>query len=258
MRMIALMTASLLALSTPAQAGIVLSDNFDAENGGIVQTNYTGFANFTVIGPPGGGTVDIRGGLVTPFGARDVITCAGGSGSCVDLDGHTNSAGGLRTRNAYSFNAGDRVTLSFDFSGNQRQGNPDAIFFGFEALGPVDFLNLTASTSSGAFLSLGNRLGAPFAVLGFDGILATDPFDRLFYSFRAGTAGSIHALVGDATATPQNPSTDNIGAIVDNFQLDIAAVPEPASWAMMITGFGLVGGAMQRTSGRRDAMRHLA
>jgi hypothetical protein len=27
---------------------------------------------------------------------------------------------------------------------------------------------------------------------------------------------------------------------------DAAAVPEPASWAMMISGFGLVGGAMRR------------
>jgi hypothetical protein len=28
--------------------------------------------------------------------------------------------------------------------------------------------------------------------------------------------------------------------------VDVAAVPEPASWAMMISGFGLVGGAMRR------------
>jgi hypothetical protein len=34
---------------------------------------------------------------------------------------------------------------------------------------------------------------------------------------------------------------------VDNVFLDITtAVPEPATWAMMILGFGLVGGAMRR------------
>jgi hypothetical protein len=29
-------------------------------------------------------------------------------------------------------------------------------------------------------------------------------------------------------------------------------VPEPASWAMMIAGFGLVGGSMRRRSTNRD------
>ena len=31
----------------------------------------------------------------------------------------------------------------------------------------------------------------------------------------------------------------------------VAAVPEPASWAMMIAGFGIVGGAMRKTNRRR-------
>ncbi|WP_426163868.1 PEPxxWA-CTERM sorting domain-containing protein [Sandarakinorhabdus sp. DWP1-3-1] len=31
-----------------------------------------------------------------------------------------------------------------------------------------------------------------------------------------------------------------------NFQFSLAAVPEPQSWALMIVGFGLVGGAMRR------------
>ena len=44
---------------------------------------------------------------------------------------------------------------------------------------------------------------------------------------------------------------DNVAAvrgsdqIVLNFELAATAVPEPASWAMMISGFGLVGGAMR-------------
>ena len=31
----------------------------------------------------------------------------------------------------------------------------------------------------------------------------------------------------------------------------VAVVPEPASWAMMIAGFGIVGGAMRKTNRRR-------
>ncbi len=38
-----------------------------------------------------------------------------------------------------------------------------------------------------------------------------------------------------------------IGSASFSYQLrDVGAVPEPATWAMMITGFGLVGGAMRR------------
>ena len=33
----------------------------------------------------------------------------------------------------------------------------------------------------------------------------------------------------------------------------VAPVPEPASWAMMLAGFGLVGGALRRRNGGRAA-----
>ncbi|MDP3855373.1 MAG: FxDxF family PEP-CTERM protein [Phenylobacterium sp.] len=41
---------------------------------------------------------------------------------------------------------------------------------------------------------------------------------------------------------------DGAGGVPAGFgvRLDTSAVPEPATWAMMITGFGLVGGAMRR------------
>ena len=44
------------------------------------------------------------------------------------------------------------------------------------------------------------------------------------------------------------PTTDNFGGI----SLSLAAVPEPATWAMMIMGFGLIGGAYRsrRTQGK--------
>ena len=44
------------------------------------------------------------------------------------------------------------------------------------------------------------------------------------------------------------PITDNHGGI----SLSLASVPEPATWAMMIMGFGLIGGAYRtrRTQGK--------
>ena len=43
----------------------------------------------------------------------------------------------------------------------------------------------------------------------------------------------------------------NISAVLDTVTLDVTsgagtAVPEPATWTMMIAGFGLVGGALRR------------
>jgi len=50
-------------------------------------------------------------------------------------------------------------------------------------------------------------------------------------------------------------ATAESGLAVDDFSLSVpAAVPEPASWAMMIAGFGLVGGALRR-QGRQGALR---
>jgi hypothetical protein len=202
----------------------------------VAATNYTGFTNFNVFGPPGGGTVDLVRGA----------SCQSGAGGCVDLDGNTNSAGGLRTKVSYAFNAGDKVTLSFDFSGNAASAADNSVFFGFEALGSTNFLNALLSNSGGS-LPLGDVLGQTSLVFGYDGILSTDPYDRMFFSFTAGNSGSIFAVLGDATASPASPSTDNRGALIDNFQLSFdAPVPEPATWLTMIAGFFATGGALRR------------
>ena len=55
--------------------------------------------------------------------------------------------------------------------------------------------------------------------------------------------------------TGWHPDKDYI--FVDNFTLGaatpVSAVPEPATWAMMIAGFGLAGSALRRRRAGRDA-----
>lgn len=207
MRKFLLAAAAMAAFSAPAHAVTVFSDSFDGEAGGATVLNYTGFANWDVLD----GTVDL---LRDPnqFG----IACAGGSGSCVDLDGSTGDPGFLVTKEAFAFNAGDIITVNFDLSGSQRSGT-HGMFVGFlfgDELLPSTTLELPADAPFGPF-----ELATSFDFTG--------QFKLLF------------------SADPFGPGTDNIGLVLDNVSLDISAVPEPASWAMMIAGFGLVGGALR-------------
>lgn len=223
---------SLLALSLAAPAAASgLTDNFDAESPGSTILNYNGFANFDV----GNGTVDL---LFDPNGFG--LACAGGSGSCVDLDGSTRDGGYLTTKNFYSFNAGDKVTLSFDLSGNMRQAGDDNFLAGFSFQAPVDVLGYT--------LSGGYFPGGPFDFLNSSGVSSSStigqakPFTTYILSFTAGSAGALKAYVG-------TDSNDNIGPILDNFSLNIAGgVPEPSQWMLLILGFGAIGATMRRKS----------
>ena len=94
-----------LGLVGTAQATVIFSDNFDAENGGVGALNYTGFSNWSV----SQGTVDLIGN-----GFYDFLP---GNGLYVDLDGSTNNAGIMG--HFQSLAPGD-YTLSFDLAGNHR------------------------------------------------------------------------------------------------------------------------------------------
>lgn len=230
MRKLLIGLAASAAFVSPAHAGVVFFDNFNAENGGNSALNYGGFANFDVEG----GTVDI-----VKSGDFD-IACPSG-GSCVDLDGSTGNGATLVTKNAFSFNAGDTVRLDFDFTGNQRNGADDVLEFGFRSTaGNFLFSNIFVGITPDS-LSFGDitGVGLGFAI----SPIPTDfPVRNVFVEFSASTAGSMKAYAGTTSA-------DNIGPVIDNFRVSVnPAVPEPATWAMMLLGFGAVGSAMRRRS----------
>lgn len=209
------------ALSAGAtNAGVVLFENFDSENGGATALNYNGFTQFHAWK-----NVDL---VRTPdYG----IT---GSGSVVDLDG-TSGPGRLDSSSAYYFAAGDWVTLTFDASGNQRDNQVDDLTFALDFSGAVSTNHL--------FIN------------GYD----FGPASTVNYSFQwqellNGTTGyaqrSISFLANNSSSVGirfETQSHDNVGPIIDNVKLSIgSAVPEPATWAMMIAGFGLVGASLRR------------
>lgn len=225
-----------LSASTAANAAIVYSNNFNAENGGASATNFNGFTGLSVAD----GSVDlVRSG---DFG----ITCPGGTGSCIDLDGSTNDAG-LLSSGSYAFNVGQKVSLKFQITGNQRGGALDnlASFFLFDR--PT---NGQTGFSSSAFNGGVPILFAPFVgaerrSLGVTNIAFDRPLEDISFFFIPATAGNlVFGFRSEFFGAP--PVGDNVGVILDNVSLSIAAVPEPASWAMLITGFGLTGWAMRR------------
>ena len=218
-------------LASGAQAATVFTEDFDGEFGGKTHLNYAGLANWDI----SEGTIDLKG----------VTHKVKGDGSYVELDGTSLNGGFMTTRSSFAFNAGDIVTLSFDASGNQQRkylmSNDDLVagfvFGGATALkdytlgggfGPVNLGNFNvAKTSNDIFLDW-RSVWQPYTI-----------------SFKAGAAGTLKLYVG-------THSDDNYGPLVDNFKLSVVtAVPEPATWAMMILGFAMTG-AMVRT--RRGAM----
>jgi hypothetical protein len=225
----ALTLCAALAATSAAEATVLASNNFDAENGGASALNYTGFSNLTVAGPAGA-TVDL---IRQPaFG----LACAGGSGSCVDLDGSTGVGGTLDTA-FFAFNAGDTLTLKFDLSGNQRDATTDGFFAGFNFGG---LTQVTGGHFGGGFGDVTFGSGVGTGIERDDFIAGTvNTFSNYEISFTAGQAGTAQAFVGTS-------SKDNIGPLVDNIVLSTNAVPEPATWAMMIMGFGLIGAAARR------------
>lgn len=200
-------TASLLAAlaAAPAQAGIIFSDNFDADNATSL-LNFDNLINWTV----SGGTIDyIRSG---GFG----ISCTGGTGGCLDMDGSTGNAGRITTRQVFDFDDGVEYFFDIELSGNQRGGNTDSVLFGL--------INVDSGFES--FLTAGPLApSAPFTTFG--GTLLGQNFAGNWRLFVEGVGG------------------DNIGAILDNAVLrDNRTVPEPAT--LLLSGLALLAAGAAR------------
>lgn len=176
-----------------ANAAVTLfQDDFETDSASSV-LNFNAFNNWTV----SDGTVDyIRSG---GFG----ITCFGGAGGCVDLDGSTTNGGRMTSKQTFTILAAETYLLSLQFSGNQRTGPFDEFDFGLDGIGFISRFNIPAGQSFGE------------ASFQFNGLSGLAP---LFI---------------------QTGSNDNIGVIIDNVSLtcltcgDGGTVPEPGSLALV-------------------------
>jgi hypothetical protein len=172
--------ALLLGGEGQARAGILLSDNFNSENGGFGQLNYNSFANFTVANSASqGGTVDLIGNGYFDFYP--------GNGLYIDLLGSGNGVPGLLTTNQ-TFAAGT-YTFSFDLAGSAR--------------GVDNNVNVNFGTYSENFFlpsSQGYTLYTRTVTL-------TTPAQLSFQNVQFGDAGAILDNVTVSTASTPEPAT---------------------------------------------------
>lgn len=198
-------------------AAVALSAASQASAAGVVNGN---FETGPFGGTPTGFTVS-PGGEIVAVQASAYVPCCGVTGTAAELANHFAAFGGGELTNISTLDQiirtaeGDRLHISFDFG---------ALGGGFQTL------------FASAYEADGNRLLASFQVTrSADNNLSTT-FGR--YSFDAIAASSITRL----SFSVDGPSA-GVDGILDNIAV---AVPEPASWALMIAGFGVVGGALRR------------
>ena len=86
--------------------------------------------------------------------------------------------------------------------------------------------------------------GAIFDLVAFGVAFPASPLSSVNYLFAPG------AFAAAGTYQTIQFGANQAGTLTVT-NLGVSAVPEPASWAMLIAGFGLVGGALRSRNGRR-------
>lgn len=111
----------------------------------------------------------------------------------------------------------------------------------------------------GAFVTLTKADGGAFDLLSFDyanqgtGLTASSGANSMFYMGNsAGSVASNFRNVTSVSFASSNYSNNQL----DNLVLAAPAVPEPATWAMMLAGFGMIGFAARRRSSVKTSVRY--
>jgi PEP-CTERM motif/Protein of unknown function (DUF642) len=200
---------ALIGVAQSAQATSIVNGNFETGPFG---------------GTPAGFTVS-PGNEIVAVQASAFVPCCNVIGSTAQLANHLAAFGGNNAANIstlsqiLSTEEGGRYTISFDFA----------------AIGQ---LGRTAGILVNAFDANTNALLGSFSTTRLvDNNLVTT-FERFSFNF-----------IGASSATRLSFNLDpafdseNVDGVLDNVT---AAVPEPATWAMMIAGFGFAGAALRR------------
>jgi len=154
--------------------------------------------------------------------------------------------GGGFTKHLGRYGQGGTVSKTFALSGSQTSVN---IEFDFYRLDSWDGEIFTASATDGSNVGSVTQQGR-FNDGGPTNIYNPSWTDRIYpLSFSLNTTASSFTLTFSSTLnqdfSDESWGVDNL-RITDNLTGDPGAVPEPATWAMMILGFGAAGSMIRR------------
>jgi len=198
------LTITIIALSFNSHAFVMFQDDFNSENGGTEQLNYNSFAKWDVRK----GSVDL---ISSPEWFSQPLDLTG-NGLFLDLDGSTNTSGGIRSKTKYFFASGVKYNLSFDLAGNNR-GHGD------------DRIRVIATRQGGP--GSGNHAAQSFTL--------NSNQDFMHYNLSFIGQGDMGKLIFRTNLGPNQ--NDNIGVLLDNVMLERVNVTEPAGLALI--SFGL-------------------
>ena len=219
------LAAVLLASSVPVSAQVTTYNSqgtFSAAVGPVTTETFSGCPSATT---SFSGTVSDSTGPCS--GIVSGVTYSPQQGSLYIAA--ANQSSNPTTALGLDYFSGDPITITFDnaisawgadlfqnFGGGSQSGNDAAFVIALYGAGDVliDTLNTMVASNGGSFF----------------GFTSTSPFVRVDVSQTGGFA------------------------VVDNVQWASSAVPEPATWAMMLLGFGAIGFSLRR----RNAARTMA
>lgn len=164
-------------------------------------------------------------------------------GSCCTADNTTLNGYGAAV-NAFRA-AGGNVAI-----GNYVGGDFDGVVVGWAGspAGVVEgYTALNGGVGGGPSCSDGETVTALGLAKGFsqppvDGCWSHQAYDNTYW----GTFGYVDLIHADPAYTFRNGGTNGSSFLALGGTLGSNNVPEPASWALMIIGFGMVGGALRR------------
>ena len=213
MKLLSCALVGLLALASEAPAATtVFSENFSGANVGTQPIGPIAGTKFT----SSGADIDIVGQTANGGHFFDCIGNPGGA--CADLVGDQ-GPGSTITSTAIALTAGDTYTIAFsDILQGFNAGDPQTSAY------TVSLGAFTANLVSLAGITTQRSLSFVAAV--------TDPLAALSFHTTTGPDSSHGPVVQNITVSEAAP---NVGS-----------VPEPASWTLMIAGFGLVGATLRR------------
>ncbi len=148
-----------------------------------------------------------NGGWTVTSGSVDLIGQGGifdflpGNGRYVDLDGSTNLSGSFD--NQINLGASTEYTLTFDLAGSQR--------------GDTNIVDVIFGTTSASYT-----------------LASSDPFSTFSLSFITNSSANYQIFF-------KNNGGDNIGALLDNVNVEVSPVPVPAALPLLASALGVFG-----------------